>query len=626
MAAILGYGAVSSLGHGVGRIGSALREGLDGIAPIRRFDASGFSSQLGGLIPDRNAPEHGEVELYLDMTVAAAREAIDRAQIADVPRGRIALVIGTSLGEGVLVHVLTARVARELGLGGPRLTVSTACASSTNAIGMALDLLALDAADVVVAGGADVLTPLVFAGFSALGVLSAQKCAPFSEPAGTTLGEGAGFLVLGRDGVRDGAHPPRVLGYGLSTDAFHDTGPDPTGAGIARALRNALAHAGVAADEIDYVNAHGTGTRANDPAEWRAIQHVLGARAASVPVSASKSFLGHAQGAAGVLETIATLIAMEQGLIPPTQRFTTARPNTPPDVVGQSTARAARCEVAVKASAGFGGANCSIVIGRHARPHAQAVARRPVWIAGQGAVAPETDLDAILASIDQRGLDRSTRYLTAAASLALTDAGVRLRGDARDRTGLVIGLLGASQQSDLALKQTIAQHGYRGLSANLFARQVLNAAPGTCARLLGLRGMHSVISAGSAGGLAAILYAAELLATRSDVDALVAGGLDESTTLPDGAACVLLSAAAGSVRVAGWHVGTGDDVQRRALDTAELAAAERTITAPVDRCFGSALALLDAVARIRCGELASALVHHVDPDAVACSIVLVGGP
>lgn len=624
MAAILGYGAVSSLGDGVGRIWSALREGADGIAPIRRFDASGFSSQLGGLIPDRNGPEHSDVQLFLDITVTAAREAVERAQIADVPRERVAIVLGTSLGEGVLAHTLTALVAEQLGIAGPRLTVSTACASSTNAIGMALDLLALDAAGVVVAGGADVLTPLVFAGFSALGVLSAQKCAPFSEPPGTTLGEGAGFLVLARDGARDGALA--VLGYGLSTDAFHDTGPDPTGAGVARALRGALAHAGVAPDEVDYVNAHATGTRANDPAEWRAIQQVLGARAASVPVSGSKSFLGHAQGAAGVLETIATLIAMEQGMIPQTQQFTVARPNTPPDVVGQPTARVAHCNVAVKASAGFGGANCSLVIGRDRS--APAVTRRPVWIAGQGAVARDADLDVILAAIDQRGLDRGTRYVTAAASLAVAGAGLKLRGEVRDRTGLVIGLLRASAESDAALQQTIDQHGFRGLSANLFSRQVLNAAPGTCARLLGLRGAHSVISAGSAGGLFAVLYAAELLASRRDVDAIVAGGLDESATEPDGAACALLTATGGAVRVAGWQVGTNDEVQRRALAAAQLDAVDCTVTVPSDspgRCAASALALLDAFDRIRRGEVRSALVHHLAADAVACAVVLVGG-
>src|SRR5690606_22076469 len=122
-----------------------------------------------------------------------------------------------------------------------------------------------------------------------------------------------------------------LRGYGIAGDGFHDTGPDPTGAGVARAMRGALAAAGVAPDEVDYVNAHGTGTAANDPAEWRAIQAVLGERAASVPVSSSKSFLGHGQGAAGVLEAIATILCLERGAVPPTRNHRGARPNSPPD-------------------------------------------------------------------------------------------------------------------------------------------------------------------------------------------------------------------------------------------------------------------------------------------------------
>lgn len=536
MAAILGHGAVSSLGHGSARIWSAQTEGHDGIVPIRRFEPMAFP--LGALVPDRNTPACGGSRLSIEMAVEAAREAWDRAAIGGVARDRIALVVGTSLGEqGVRVHDVTRAIADALGIGGLQLTVSTACASSANAIGIALDLLALDAADLVIAGGTDVLTPLVHAGFAALGVLAEGKCAPFSDPPGTTLGEGAGFLVLGH-----GDAALHVTGYGISTDAFHDTGPDPTGAGVVRALRSALAHAGVA--RADYVNAHGTGTRANDPAEWRAIKHVLGA---NVPVSASKSFLGHAQGAAGVLETIATIVAMEHGRIPPTQRYAGARPNTPLDAVGGATAREAQCEIAVKTSAGFGGANCALVIAR--APSTKRLARAPVYLA---AVAEGTDdLSAVVPSADPRGIDRQTRLLTTAVARALAEAGIVVRGEARDRVGLVAGLEESSRESDAGLYASIAAHGHRGLSANLFARQVLNAAPGTCARLLGIRGAHSVIAAGAATGLAAIIYAAELLATRDELDAIAVVGVDEAI----GARCHVL-ARCGARRLDRWGAST----------------------------------------------------------------------
>ena len=564
MAAILGHGAVSSLGFGSARIWSAMIEGRDGIAPIRRFEPTGFP--LGALVPERNTSAFGGSALCTEMAIAAAREAWERAGIGGVAPERIALVLGTSLGEaGVLVHDITLAVAAALGVAGPQLTVSTACASSTNAIGIALDLLALDAADVVLAGGTDVLTPLVHAGFSALGVLGEGKCAPFSEPSGTTLGEGAGFLVLGHGDAR-----LHVLGYGLSTDAFHDTGPDPTGAGVVRGMRAALAHAGVSPDDIDYVNAHGTGTRANDPAEWRAIKQVLGARAAHVPVSASKSFLGHAQGAAGVLETIATVVAMEHDRIPPTQRYAGARPNTPVDAVGGDTAREAACAVALKGSSGFGGANCALVIGRS--PPSRVVERRPIYLAGSSFVRPPCDLAEVVPSADPRGLDLQTRLLTAGVASALADAGLVMRGDARDRTGLVVGLVESSPESDAGLLASIEEHGYRGLSANLFARQVLNAAPGTAARLLGVRGPHSVIVAGDATGLAAMIYAAELLATRRDVDAIVAAAVDEA----EGATCRVL-ATTGRVRIAGWHIGA--DAAARAMVMARVDRVDEVVDA-----------------------------------------------
>ena len=626
MAAIIGHGAVSSLGYGSARIWSAITEGHDGIAPIRRFEPTGF--ELGALVPDRNAPAHGGPTLCTEIAIAAAREAWERAQLDSIPRERIALVVGTSLGEaGVRAHGITVAVGTALGVGGPHLTVSTACASSTNAIGIALDLLALDAADVVIAGGTDVLTPLVHAGFAALGVLGREKCAPFSEPPGTTLGEGAGFLVLAREATA----ALHVVGYGLSTDAFHDTGPDPTGAGIVRGLRAALAHAEVSPELVDYVNAHGTGTRANDPAEWRAIRQVLGARADTVPVSASKSFLGHAQGAAGVLETIATVIAMEHGRVPPTQRYTVARPNTPPDPVASPTARAATCNIALKASAGFGGANCSIVIAREPRP--RVVERRPIWLAGHAAIRPPFDLASIVPSIDPRGLDPSTRYLTAGVALALADAGLRLRADERDRTGLVVGLVSASPESDAALDESVAKYGYRGLSANLFARQVLNAAPGTCARLLGVRGTHSVVSAGTASGLAAFIYAAELLATRRDVDAIVAAGLDEAVAKDaiEGAACAVLSTVSRSVRVAGWHVsgaGRMREAARRALEMARFDDVDLVIDDAFDLvgsspAFTPAYAVVHAATLVQRGAARRVLVTR-SGEGIECALVIGG--
>jgi 3-oxoacyl-[acyl-carrier-protein] synthase II len=288
-AVVTGMGAVTALGRGIPALWSAMAAGDDGIRPIQRFATAGFDAVLGGVIADRNRPGTGDAPLCIELGIDAAREAWAAAGLAALPSERIALVVGSSLGdEQVPLHRVTEAIGDAVGALGPRLTISTACTSSTNALGLALDLLEQGAADAVLAGGADVLTPLVHAGFHALGVLSTGKCAPFSRPTGTTLGEGAGFVVLERAASarsRGARTDLAVLGYGLSADAYHETGPDPSGASVARALRGALVHAGIPCDAIGYVNAHGTGTIAGDPAEWRALRHVLGERAASVPVS-----------------------------------------------------------------------------------------------------------------------------------------------------------------------------------------------------------------------------------------------------------------------------------------------------------------------------------------------------
>jgi 3-oxoacyl-[acyl-carrier-protein] synthase II len=667
-AVITGLGAVSALGRGVGRLWSAMAEGWDGIAPIRRFDPSDFGVPLGGVVPDRNAPAAGPAAASwrygVEFAVDAAREAWAHARLAGVPPERIALVLGSSLGDpDVPIHRMTEEVGDALGVRGPRLTVSTACTSSANAIGMALDLLALGAADAVIAGGADVLTPLVLAGFHALGVLSEGKCAPFSEPPGTTLGEGAGFVVVERGDAaarRGVAARHAVYGYGLSADAFHDTGPDPTGAGVARAMRGALEHAGIAPGEVDYLNAHGTGTRANDPAEWRAIQQVFGERARALPVSSSKSFLAHGQGAAGVLELLATLVAMDRGVLPPTQRYTVPRPHSPPDPVAGPTARPGACRVALSSSSAFGGANCAVVVGPAERAQAQAPAqehaRRAVYVAGVGAVGPHGvglerarekvrgrvpafRLDEVLPSADPRGgIDPTTTYVTAAAALALADAGVKIRGEAKDRSGLVLGVTAASPASDRALNASIDAHGYRGLSASLFARMVLNAPAGTCTKLLGLRGPHSTVMAAAATGLFAVVYAAELLAARRDADRLIAVGVDElpegavAAGASEGAAGALLVAAPGPVRVAGWGVagpGRLAEAAAAALAMAGEAVADATID-PADlagdtAAYGASLAVAVATLMIRTGEARRVLVAQPGGASADCAVLLARG-
>jgi len=591
---ISGAGAISAVGDGCAALTSAMSGGRDGIREIRRFDVDGFSTRLAALYPRWD--EGGPVSAIW-LAVAAAREAWADARLgsaAPAPE-RIAVVLGTCFGEKFEgFSELTEAVAGAVGARGPCITVSTACSSSTSAVGIARDLVEGGDADVALAGGADVLTREVFAGFQALGALSTGKCAPFGEPPGTTLGEGAGFVVIEpASGARARGLSPLalVLGYGVSGDAFHEAAPDPSGSGLARAIRAALDDAELRPEELDHVSAHGTGTESNDRAESRALRTALGPRADAIPVSAAKSFLGHAQGAAGVLELICSLLCMRGGAVPPTLRCGVRRPGMVADPVAAERPRPHPVERMLKVSAAFGGANAALVVGRRPTPRPSA-ARREVYVAGVGAVSPAgagldallgassaaspptaqagtgidallgvssaasppaaqtgTGIDALLGARNKqvrltgaagafdlalavraappRDLDPSSRLLAAAAGLALADAGISVRGAARDRSGLFTGISRVPWYSLEETRRSIDRRGIAGVAVGPFCGIVLNAPAGRCARLFSLRGPLLALSAGRGSGLLSILWAAEHLSRRRDADLLLAAGVDE---------------------------------------------------------------------------------------------------
>jgi 3-oxoacyl-[acyl-carrier-protein] synthase II len=658
---VTGIGAVSALAGDVPGLWEAVASGRQGIGPIGRFPTGGFRVHTGAVVGSCAGPRPGDptlsVALCRDFALAAGREALSSAGLDEAPidPARIALVFGSGLGDlAAPIHTIAVELAEALGIAGPRLTVSTACSSSTGAIGLGRELLALHAADVVLAGGADVLSPEVFAGFHALGVLTPDACAPFSLPFGTTLGEGAGFLVLerGTDARRRGAAVfVNLAGFGLSGDAYHETSPDPKGAGVERAIRAALGDAALGAVDIGYVNAHGSGTEANDPAEWRGIQRALGHHAGDIPVSSTKGALGHAQGAAGALEAIVTIEAMTHDAVPPTLNFTTARRHAPSDPVPGPRPRPGAIRHALSLNAAFGGANAALVLSRTAGERV-ARARRPVHALGLGLVGPwglasdatgagkrtgavpPFDLAPLVPNADPRGLDPMTRFLTAAAALALRDAGIALRGALRDRAGLLVGQLEGSPSSHADFRRSIDEHGLAHLSATAFARIVLNAAAGACSKLLALRGPLTAISTGAGSGLVAIVLAAELLSTRDDVDLMVAGGVDECRDDGggEGAACVLLGTDSagrnGGIRLLGWAVAGPDrrgEVERRALamdDTSAAPPVRFDVEAHAD-AMASARTVAEAVSALRRGDAARALVTS-DAGTAASAALLLG--
>jgi 3-oxoacyl-[acyl-carrier-protein] synthase II len=607
---VTGIGVVSALGTGVQAHRAALWDGRAGFRSVDRFDTREMRAHLActwpgwdGRVqrepsPDRELAAADDFPLD-ELALVAAREAWADARPVAKPH-RAALVFGTCFGQAFReFHAVADRIADGIGVAGPRITISTACASSTNAIGLARDLLRRSLADVVIAGGADALLREAFAGFSALGVLSAAPCAPFSEPTGTTLGEGAAFLVLERaaDAARRGARPwATIHGYGLSADGFHETTPDPTGDGLRRAIRGALNDAGWDADTVDFVSAHATGTANNDRIEWSVIERELGARRPPPPTSSSKSQIGHAQGAAGALELILALICQRGGTVPPTFHFRGARSGCPSDPVAATQPRAMAVSRALKLSAAFGGANAVLAYGdasssvrSERRPPAHVVVKGVGVIGPTGAFSrpsvleltrargvgrcPGLDLHSL--GIDPRRLDRSARWLTAAAVLALGQDGRRRAGGAMGRAGLFVGATRMPEESSRRCRESIRRRGVAGPSASAFARMSVNAPAGACSRALGLLGPTTTMSVGHGSGLLALVLAAEWLACRDDADCIVAGGVDEPPgCAPDeaeGAACLVLERAPtpdGDVVATGWGIGgpgVAEDAVRHAM-------------------------------------------------------------
>jgi 3-oxoacyl-[acyl-carrier-protein] synthase II len=258
-------------------------------------------------------------------------------------------------------------VGHSLGLYGPRETLVTACSSGAAALAVGSDLIAAGMADLVLAGGADAITRTCYLGFNALKLLDPGPCRPFDAGRrGMSIGEGAGFAVLEaaeHARARGARIYVELAGYGMTTDAHHPTAPDPEGRGMVRAMVDALARSGVAAGDVGYANAHGTATPHNDRVEARALRKVFGP--GGLLVSSTKSMIGHTMAAAGSLEAVATVLALVQGMVPPTAHLDSPDPDVPFDCVPHR-ARPAAVEHAISNSFGFGGQNVTLLFRRSA--------------------------------------------------------------------------------------------------------------------------------------------------------------------------------------------------------------------------------------------------------------------
>lgn len=407
-AVITGMGVISPVGNSIEEFWKHLISGESGIDFLTRFDVSDLPTKVAGEVKNfepnewLDRKESRRMDRFAQLAIAAAKMAVEDSglDLETIDKERAGAVVGCGIG-GVttfeeqkeilmtkgpgrvspfFVPMLISNMAAghlsiAFGLQGASSTVVTACASATNAIGEAMRLIERGEADVVLAGGTEApLTPLAFAGFCSMKAMSTEKenpkeaCRPFdARRSGFVMGEGAGIIVLEsleHAKTRKARIYAELAGYGSSSDAHHITTPIPGGAGAARAMRKALESAEVQPNEVDYINAHGTGTGANDATETAAIKSVFGEFAYKVPISSTKSMTGHLMGAAGAIEAIVCALTIQNGVIPPTMNYGEPDPDCDLDYV-PNQAREKKVEVALSNTFGFGGHNATIVLKKY---------------------------------------------------------------------------------------------------------------------------------------------------------------------------------------------------------------------------------------------------------------------
>ncbi|MDD2695864.1 MAG: beta-ketoacyl-ACP synthase II [Anaerolineales bacterium] len=405
---ITGLGAVSPVGNDVNTLWKNILAGRSGVGLITHFDTAEYKSKIAAEVKGFDGAalfgnrEARRMDRFTQFGLAATLQAVEaaRLQIDDTNRDRIGVILGTGIGgmgtlwENMLIFMErgpmrvspfmvpmmlpdsgAGMIAIHLGVRGPNMAVVTACATGTNAVGEATELIRRGQADVMLTGGSEAaIIPLAMAGMNVMTALSMRNDAPAqaSRPFdlhrdGFVMGEGAAVLVLeSLDHARERSAPilAEVCGYGATNDAYHISAPAENGAGAALCMRNALMDGDLAVNQIDYINAHGTSTPLNDKSETAAIKTVFAEQAYRIPVSSTKSMTGHLLGASGALEAVICVMTLLKQVLPPTINYETPDPACDLDYVPNQS-RPAAVEHVMSNSFGFGGHNATIILSRY---------------------------------------------------------------------------------------------------------------------------------------------------------------------------------------------------------------------------------------------------------------------
>jgi len=405
---VTGMGVISPVGNDLDTFWNSLKNGVCGVDTIKRFDASGLKVSLDAEVKDFNPKDYYDSmqeirksDLFMQYAMAAARQAVEQSGIldSDIDKERLGVYIGSGIGginstireqdklreKGpdmvspffvpmMISNMAAGAISIKFGAKGPTLPVVTACATSTNTLGEAYRAIKHGYADAIIAGGSEAsINELAMAGFINCQALNLSEnpnegSLPFDKRrAGFVMGEGAGILILEEyeHAKKRGANIlAEVVGYGNTADAYHITAPDPEGKGAVRAIKSVVAEGGIGDDSEIYINAHGTGTHLNDAMETKAIKSVFGKKAYDIHISSTKSMTGHMMGATGAVEAIASVLALRDGIIPPTINYKEKDEECDLDYTVNKAVHA-DIEYAISTSLGFGGHNACIAFKRY---------------------------------------------------------------------------------------------------------------------------------------------------------------------------------------------------------------------------------------------------------------------
>lgn len=595
---VTGMGVISSAGSSVESFTRSLVKGSSCFSKIPDPRLAHLRARYAGTIPDFDerkiftSKELPRLDRFHLLALSAAGEALSQASILPLQDpSRMGVIVGTCSGPMLSIERHYERIIKHdpsiteeeffvktyesgakvlayvYGISGISATVVTACSASLGAIGIAADLIRLGVVDAVLVGGCDTLSPTTLAGFDGLKATSETFCAPFSKPSGLSLGEAAAFMVL-ED--LDHAHKRRgqvyseIAGFGLSNDAFHCTSPDPSGTGQMRAMESALKDAGMVPGAIVYINAHGTGTDANDKTETKAVRRLFGEYAESIPISSTKSMVGHCLGAAGCLEAIATIVCMQKGIYPPTANFAGPREGCGLDYVPDAGRPWTNSGPAMSNSFAFGGNNASMVMTPFsvaAAPPDRSASEKIVITAcgilspaGVGkeafiegltkavpfartteyphvgaitvAAVPRFDMQAIDRRLDVRSMDRSSTFALAAARLALHEANMPDRPALRGSIGFFLHLASGSTAAEQDHITSVFNDRFRVHQVTAFPYVVPNSITGNVCKALMLTGHNSTLCFGKGAGLLGLGFSWYAL-KNGHSSALLSGSVDE---------------------------------------------------------------------------------------------------